>query len=518
MMRRIAIVTVLLGSILSAQHSSFARLDSYSLTGSAGSTLPLSNSIIDIVISNDTVWLGTGKGLSRSIDGGRSWTNYYGTAAFGKENISAISVRGNEIWTATAHSVERDGNSLPEGSGLRYSTDGGESWTSIAQPLDKNNVDTLYYNDKSFIRALGITTAINNITYDIALTKDAVWITSFAGMVRKSTDRGVTWERVIIPPDNLNSISPDDSLVFDLSPSGGALGLQNNLNHRAFSVMAENDTDIWVGTAGGINKTTDGGRSWVRFTKQNQNSPISGNFVVALAKQHAPSGGVIWAATVNASDNTEVRGVSFTTDGGTTWSQVLLREFAHNFGFKGDIVYAPTDNGIFRSADLGTSWSKNGLIYDRINRQQYTQSVFYSAASSGDTVWFGGADGIVQTVDNASYPFGSNWTILHAAQPLQKSSESYAFPNPFAPDDEPVRIHYSTGKTGSALVTVRIFDFGMNLVTTIVQNGIREPGREFDELWDGRNDQRQIVSNGVYFYHIIVDRDEPRWGKILVIK
>ena len=67
-------------------------------------------------------------------------------------------------------------------------------------------------------------------------------------------------------------------------------------------------------------------------------------------------------------------------------------------------------------------------------------------------------------------------------------------------------------------MTIRIFDFGMNLVKTIVQNGIRISGDTFDELWDGKNDHGQVVSNGVYFYQVIVDSDDPRWGKILVIK
>ncbi|HAP34777.1 MAG TPA: hypothetical protein DCQ28_02105, partial [Bacteroidetes bacterium] len=420
----------------------------------------LSNTITDIVITNDTIWLGTGKGLSRSTDGGRTWKNYYGTREFGTEDISALAVRGKDVWVATAHSVDKDGQSLPEGSGLRYSSDGGTSWKVIAQPIDINNIDTLFYNSKSLIRALGITTAINNITYDIAISGNAVWICSFAGMARRSTDNGTTWQRVIIPPDNLTSISPNDSLVFDLSPSGGALQLQNNLNHRAFSVIAENDSIIWIGTAGGINKTTNGGLSWVKFSKQTQVNPISGNFVVALMSQKTTTKNIIWAATIAASDNTEKKGVSFSDNGGLSWKQTLLGEFAHNFGFNDslNIVYVPTDNGIFRSSDFGNSWIQTGTIYDRVNRQQYTQSKFFSAAASGDTAWFGGSDGLVSAIDNSSNYFGSNWTISHASQPLSSQTETYAYPNPFAPDDEIVRIHYSTGKTNTAKVTLRIFD------------------------------------------------------------
>ena len=511
-----SIVIFLIGlSNLSAQILFEKRFELSSLNSS--STFQLSNSVTDIAIQGDTIWLGTGKGLSRSTDGGRTWKNYYDTPEFGKEDISALAVRGKNIWAATAHSVEKDGQSLPEGTGLRYSSDGGTTWKVIPQPVDVNNVDTLINDGKRFIRALGITTAINNITYDIALTGNTVWICSFAGMARKSTDNGTTWERVIIPPDNLTSIGPNDSLVFDLSPSGGALNLQNNLNHRAFSVMTENDSTIWIGTAGGINKTTDGGISWKKFSNQTQSNPISGNFVVALAKQSSNGKDVIWAST-NPTESNQKRGISFSEDGGLNWKQTLIGEFAHNFGFKDDIAYVPTDNGIFRSDDFGNSWTQTGTIYDKANRQRYTQSKFFAANSWGDTAWFGGGDGLIKTIDNATHYFGSNWTISHTSQQVPSQTETYAYPNPFAPDDEVVRIHYGTGKTYPAKVTMRIFDFGMNLVDTPVQNALREANRDHDEIWNGRNQNGTFVTNGVYFYQLVIDNDEPRWGKILVIQ
>jgi hypothetical protein len=503
---------------VSAQTSIISERTFQLTAPAAGSLLPTGNSVTDIVIYNDTIWLGTGKGLSRSVNGGRTWKNYYGTPEFGTEDIAAIAVSGKNVWASTAHSVTVDGASLPEGSGLRYSSDGGETWKVIAQPVDAKNVDTLYWNAKSTIRALGITTAINNITYDIAIAGNAVYICSFAGMARVTTDTGRTWSRVILPPDNLGSISKNDSLKFDLSPSGGALGLQNNLNHRAFSVFAENDSTIWIGSAGGLNKTTNRGDTWTKFAKQNQIDPISGNFVVAVSKQKALTKNIIWAATVNATDNTERRGVSYSENGGLTWKQTLLGEFAHNFGFKGDVVYVPTDNGIFRSSDFGQSWIQTGTIYDKVTKQRYTQSKFYAAAASADTAWFGGADGVVTTVDNPSVPFGSSWTILHASRTPAQISEVYAYPNPFSPDDEVVRIHYATGKTSTSAVTLRIFDFGMNLVRTVIQNAPREAVREHDEIWDGKDQQSNYVSNGVYFYQLTVGSDEPRWGKILVIQ
>jgi hypothetical protein len=498
-------------------------------TTSSSFTSPISNSITDIVIQGDTIWLGTGKGLSRSTDGGRSWKNYLNTPEFGTEDISAIGVRGKIVWVATAHNVERNGESLPEGGGLRYSSDGGDSWKIIPQPIDKNNVDTLVanskstvdsytWNPKSLIRALGITTTINNITYDIAVTDSTVYIVSFAGMARRSRDHGVTWDRIILPPDNLPSISINDSLIFDLSPSGGALGLQNNLNHRTFSVYAENDSEVWIGTAGGLNKTINSGKSWIKFSQQNQLEPISGNFVVGIGKQKAFGKDLIWAATINASDPSEKRGVSFSDNGGISWKQTLLGEFAHNIGVKdSSAIYIPTDNGIFRSSDFGKSWALSGTIYDKSSKQKYTSTKFYAAASQKDTIWFGGNDGVVKTIDNPNNYFGSNWTVLHAFQSLNGKKETYAYPNPFAPDDETVRIHFTTSGRNET-VTIRVFDFGMNLVRTVIQNAPREGSIEHDDLWDGKDNNGTIVSNGVYFYHVIIGNDEPIWGKILVIQ
>ena len=486
-------------------------------TSSSTSVVPLSNSVTDIVIAGSTIWLGTGKGLSRSTDAGATWRNYWGSPEFGEEDVSAITIHVDEVWVATAHSTTVDGNTLPEGSGIRYSPDQGETWKVIPQPRDTKSIDTLFYNAKSTIRALGVTTNINNITYDIAATDSAVWISSYAGMARKSTDKGQTWQVVIIPPDQLDGINPNDSLVFDVAPVSGNLGLIGSLNHRAFSVYAESWSNVWIGTAGGINKTTDGGRSWVKYNHSNQNSPISGNFVVALRKQSFAGRSVMWAGTVNAEGPDEKRGVSISADAGATWKTSLIGEFCHNLGFKDSIAYAVTDDGIFRSSDLGTTWSESGTIYDTKSKQRITSSQFYAVDTRGDDIWFGGSDGTAHTADNAASPFGFSWSVSHAAQPLPSQSSTYAYPNPFSPDDEVVRVHYAVGNR-LAKVTIRIFDFGMNLVRTLISNANRSGTSEFDEIWDGRDDNRRQVANGPYFYEVVVGNDDPIWGKILVIQ
>ena len=108
------------------------------------------------------------------------------------------------------------------------------------------------------------------------------------------------------------------------------------------------------------------------------------------------------------------------------------------------------------------------------------------------------------------------WKVFVSSPKIESNSESFAFPNPFTPDEEPVKIKYSfSGDTKS--VTIRIFDFGMNLVRTVIQNVNRIGGNEFIDNWDGKDENSDIVPNGVYFFRIDIGNDEPLFGKIMVL-
>jgi hypothetical protein len=486
------------------------------------SPLPGTNTINEVLIRKDTVWFGTERGLSFTTNGGSSWTNFSNTGTFDNKGISAVAINDALIWVATGYSTKLNGESVQTGGGLHFSFDRGTTWSFVSQPVDVGTVDTLIYGNNK-IRAMNVTVPQQNITFDIALTKNTVWIASWAGMLRKSTNLGTSWTRVILPPDNLDSIKPADSLnyAFDLSPAAGRLGLIANNNHLLFSVYASDDSTIWAGTAGGINKSTNGGLSWRKFSHQNQVHSISGNFVVALKEQRWKNRRIMWAATVNANDPDEIKGVSYTEDGGSTWKTALLGEWVHNIAVNdsGSVVYVASDNGLFRSSDVGESWTRSSSIYDPQNLQRFVSNECYGVGVKGDTVWFGGPEGTAYTLDSPSHLFGSVWHIFRTAEQVSSSNSTYAYPNPFTPSGESVRLHFGVPAASAAQdVSIRIFDYAMLPVRTLIQKVARPAGKEFDEIWNGRNDNNSIVANGVYFYRVEIGDQTPIWGKILVLR
>ncbi|MCG8605641.1 hypothetical protein MJD09_11665, partial [bacterium] len=396
--------------------------------------------------------------------------------------VSGLALSDDVIWVATGFDTTTEFGRFQAGGGLAYSLDGGQVWNFVPQPGATN---------------------VQNITFDIAIHENEIWITSFGGGLRKSSDLGMNWE-VVTP----------DSFVFD--PLG-------NLNHRAFSVLSVDGT-LWVGTAGGLNRSTDGGEIWTNFNHQNQAEPISGNFVVAIGQQTYGNKKVIWAGTrettVESGDATEFRGVSWSEDQGFTWRTGLRGETVHNFAFDDSVVYAASDNGLFKSIDNGENWALFPMIESPAqNRIVLSDKVFAAGVSSGSTLWAGTGNGLAQTTNN-----GRSWRIFQVFTPTGQdgSPRTYAYPNPFSPSVHNtvsgvghVRFQYNT--LNDTRVTLKIYDFSMDHVTTVVEDVPRPANDDFYEIWNGFDANGNMVDNGVYFYRLELEGDGSYWGKLIVL-
>jgi hypothetical protein len=477
----------------------------------ANASLPPSNSISHIVADSTSLWIGTGKGLARSNNGGHSWESFRSISEFASRGIFAIDVEGNTIWTSTGFTKDVNGQGVQTGTGFTLSTDNGSSWNHLPQPLDGLGDSIVSYGANT-IKFLPIIVPEQNVTFDADLADSVVWIASWSSGIRKSTDLGHTWQRVVLPSQTRNTISPSDALV------GYRVDPRKDNNFLGFSVFAQNDSVVWAGTAGGINKSTDKGSSWSKFTTLNQQAHILGNWVIAIKGQQIGSAYRLWCTNWKADlDPNEQYGVSYSDDGGRIWNNFLHGIKAYDFAFKDTIAYIATDEGVFRTSDGGRSWLQSGTIIDKTTGQRITSRSFFCVGVIADTVYCGTNDGLVKTIDNAIHPFGESWEVQRSYYPVGTASTTYAYPNPFSPDQEIVRLHYATGSI-PASVTIEVFDFGMNRVRTVVKDAQRSGTQEYDEIWDGRDDARNFVTNGVYFYRVVLNNGDPTWGKVMVLE
>jgi hypothetical protein len=447
-----------------------------------------SNSITDIRILDPYIWLGTGSGLQVTSDKGLTFSNFSNNPGMASGSISAIDIQDGVIWVATAFDTVVNEDSFSAGGGLSWSDNGGLKWNFIDQPVDPNDPEGLGYQPT--------TTNIQNVTFDLALTDNTIWIASWGGGLRKTVDNGQTW--TVVTPDGL----PFDVLT--------------NLNHRTFTVI-DAANGLWAGTAQGINKSTDGGQTWTQYTAQN-GSGISGNFITQLAEQITSEGSIIWAATWQAEDPNEFFAVSRTMNNGLTWNTMLEGEKVHNFGFDGDAVFIVSDNGLFKSPDMGNTWGLYPQITASDGKKILTTEYFDVKAENG-TIWVGTKDGLGKSFDN-----GLEWDIFRAfPQPgIDGEPEVYAYPNPFSPlrqnrfgGEGFVRIQYRT--FSETVVSVDIFDFTMNTVKNVVSNQPRPLPGDYAELWDGTNNWGVMVANGVYFFRLQARSHKTVWGKLIIM-
>jgi len=456
------------------------------------------NGITDLTWSGSFLYAGTGFGLSITGDEGSVWENVTPAQYGGKGGISALTIGPDgTVWIATGYdTLVQEDQSLSAGGGLRYRSPGSSEWIFISQPIDAVT-DTM-----GGMRPT--TTHVQNITFDIAILDTQIWISSFGGGVRRSLDKGLTWEVV--------------------TTDGFPFSALDYLNHRGFSALAENG-NIWIGTAGGISKSSDGGQTWDRYYVGANQIPvaggISGNWVIAMA--HNPWDNSIWAVTLTTGGE-EFNSISRTLDGGRTWQNLMVEElqdgtFARNIAFYDSAIYVATEKGLFKSIDQGVNWYRFPLMEDRINGERILTDKFYAVAASPSAgvshrIWAGSADGLASSDDN-----GYSWTVFRSFVSTRQRTDPgvYAYPNPFSPErGTQIRFQYDISRAGE--IKIDIYNFAMEQVITIREYESDPAQNTLDRSanWDGRDNNGRMVDNGVYFFRAEVE-GEITWGKIVVI-
>ena len=509
-----------------------------------------SNVISEIKLQGDsTVWLGTGQGLAMMQDSisvfamGSLTIEESDTIMLFTDGISAIAVNDSSIIVAGA----TDDGVTPVGAGLYFAEDALDptiSWIHFSQPVD-NQTDTLADFADKYFRALPVTVSNNNVTYDAAISDDYIWIASWAGGLRRIPLQNLagdsSWTRVPLPLDDMDVLttcsdtSYAENILKDYYLNPRDPLDDGNHNHKAFSVLAYGDT-VWVGTANGINRGLlgqNGCIDWVHFSFPQDG--ISGNFVVGLTRQVWGNTNIIWAVTMNAEDQGEERGLSYTIDD-STWHTALIGERIYNVYAEGSLVFAASENGLWKSIiddpHDTPMWAlfepaiqaillEDSLVFDTDeiltnevisfafdNRPYYSQAV----------LWLGTLDGLARSSDID----GSNWQIFRAEYDPNKI---YAYPNPYSPyshnvldGDGYVRFH--TSEVVSYTIEMSIYNFALGIVFNKKYD--RRSGTE-SLRWDGKDQNGKLVDNGIYFINLkFAEKQnlgpEDHWLKLIVVK
>ena len=523
-MKKILILTIILFSItISAPLTYTLEIDSSLAYDGLGS-----NAVTDIVQVNDSTFLfASGNGLSISYDRGQNIQTFFGsgeTVSYG--SVTGIATLGDHIWVSTAYdTMILEGSNYtdyPVGNGVSYSPDLGQTWQRFPQSIDDqyDAMQTIYSDS---IPALPITSRINNLTYDLAvqITSEGdtvLWAANFAGGCRKSYDNGESWERVVLPPDRYDELNAETPLDFTLSPTNGALGYENNLNHRVFSLSIKGDTVV-VGTANGINISYDEGDTWIKY--DSQNSGVCGDFIVDLTQS---KNGTIYAVAL-PTVSSETRGlvVSHRNNNGMLYWETQLEDtrLYNVFSRNGEEAYASGEEGFWYSAD-GWNWVDMGSIVDENGQMLLTQKIYCCLKDLQEILWVGTADGVARSDNN-----GMSWEILRRVEiKYAEDLALSAYPNPFSParmnlvnDEGYVRIYCKLPAPGQ--VNIDIYDFSMTRVKQIAEN-VTVSANRVEFTWNGKNGLNNQVANGVYFIRLEYDWGDGdgrqiAWTKLIVL-
>ena len=548
-MKRIALI-LLFSSFLIGQNMFPQRYKMKSANFDSSAYRGLKTNVIgDIAPQSDTLlWLGTGSGLAVLRD-----TSSIFTLASNKDikegqaststpdgAVSALDVSGNSLFAAFAKS----GENITKGNGLIFSsnsTGNTISWTYFDQLVD-TEADSISPFAKRFFRGLPITVNEANVTYDASINGNYIYITSWAGGLRRYNTLTKIWQRIPLPQDNDQNLNTCDESSYITTTSGSVLKDfylnprdpidGGNHNHKAFSVISYSDT-VWVGTANGINRGLIGANACINWTHYTPLADgLSGGFVVDLALQRYKGHNIIWAASVLAEAG-EVNGVSYSVDGGDTWNSTLLGERAYNITASDSIVLVATKTGLWKTiiddpTDIVKSWAKykpakqaleigstgtykiDEILNDEVVGVSYDKRPFYSSQA---TIWISSWDGLARAMN----PHGSNWQIYRTTYDPKKA---YAYPNPFSPYEHNQLqgdgyVHINLDVKVSLVVKMDIFNFAMEKVAHKEFDRRRTNTGSFK--WNGKDASGRIVDNGVYFIRLEYD-EKVEWIKLIVVK
>lgn len=334
--------------------------------------------------------------------------------------------------------------------------------------------------------------------YDIGVWKNTLFITTENGILY--SDDGETFQFI----DGSVSFAID-SIFRRMESAGDILWMAS----QQLAIRTKN-VAIWLSEPVNTDPL-----KFDRHTVFDTTDGLTGNFVTALGLQYDNGRKTVWAATQKTEEGEN--GVTVSENSGADWIVTLPDVIAWNFAFDGGDAYVAASGGVYERPDGESGFAR--LSFTESERRFVSDDAeFYAVRIIGDSLWVGSSDGIaVRPLDSDTSSIFREFRNVAS----KEGGEPYASPVPASSSHGLgfVRFHYYLPTTD--YVTIKVYDFAMNLVKTVTDNVVREPRETSDQddedRWDLRNDNGDLVAAGVYIFMIELASGDKQWGKLMVL-
>lgn len=292
--------------------------------------------------------------------------------------------------------------------------------------------------------------------------------------------------------------------------------------------------------------------SWTATTNKSLDPNLSVfRFEYSFADPFSASHPLYSIAKVNyESKDTTVLCKFIRADSDSGWKVLIDKEisgftFGSNGYFYSFFVHDSTNCEVYRDT-LGDS-SVPGQPFNPVNANSYyipgrlvrssdipgiNDFQFIKTTDTSGILWIGTTDGLFLSQNEIPGVSQSQFIRIKRVLPVKSSlKEAFACPGILKYDDsDPLMGHvkfvYNLSK--DAKVTIKIYDFNMDLVKTVIDKKLRTAGtanaeigrsnNKKEDIWDGTTQNGRPCAPGVYYFKISTDIGEHAFGKIVVAK
>jgi uncharacterized protein (TIGR02145 family) len=431
---------------------------------------------VTFVDSNTGFIVGEGGAILKTVDAGETWSLYSNSGASYPEYTSGA------IYTKFSTVLFFDqNNGLAAGEArVYYTTDGGTSWAEGYYGYGDNS-QTVYINGTSSAIALGddgllLSTANKGQTwakdfdyntesfYGLSFKGSVGYATATGGKVLKSTDNGETWTYLTQSGDYKSALTISDQNAIIAGTSvyassdGGSSWTYKSIDGSGsiWGLVSPKNSNIVYGVGSNrVIKSTDNGVNWANLTSPYASTLYDVCFVddntgVAVGGKSGETkiyrttdGASSWQEITSPVTNGALYGIDFinettgfacgtdttllkTTDGGVTWSKVILNSDLPSysddlrrvrFGDESNGVAVGVTGIVFITTDGGVTWT--------IDNSVPTQNFFYACDYSIDKLVVAGTSGTILaknvTLQNATIPTLTTTTVTKITQTTASS-------------------------------------------------------------------------------------------------